>query len=138
MKGAAQEGHAPCNRAPAGKSADRLIGHGFKNALGNFANSLVLNILKFVSRIIFVKVLSDVYLGVNGLLSNVLGILALAELELQTKNTKEARRLVGLIEEEQSNFYFNLLFQIMEEKPNKPQEAQLLLTLKNKRVLVLF
>ena len=55
-----------------------------KNALGNFANSLVLNILKFVSRIIFVKVLSDVYLGVNGLLSNVLGILALAELGIGT------------------------------------------------------
>ena len=36
MKGTAQEGHAPCNRAPAGKSADRLIGHGFKNASGNF------------------------------------------------------------------------------------------------------
>ena len=55
-----------------------------KNALGNFANSLVLNLLRFVSRIIFVKVLSDVYLGVNGLLSNVLGILALAELGIGT------------------------------------------------------
>ncbi len=55
-----------------------------KNALGNFANSIVLNLLKFVSRIIFVKVLSEVYLGVNGLLSNVLGILALAELGVGT------------------------------------------------------
>lgn len=55
-----------------------------KNALGNFANSIVLNLLRFVSRIIFVKVLSDVYLGVNGLLSNVLGILALAELGIGT------------------------------------------------------
>ena len=55
-----------------------------KNALGNFANSLVLNLLRFISRIIFVKVLSDVYLGVNGLLSNVLGILALAELGIGT------------------------------------------------------
>ncbi len=55
-----------------------------KNALGSFANSLILNLLKFVSRIIFVKVLSDVYLGVNGLLSNVLGILALAELGIGT------------------------------------------------------
>ena len=48
------------------------------------ANSLFLNILKFVSRIVFIKVLSDVYLGVNGLLSNVLGILALAELGIGT------------------------------------------------------
>lgn len=37
-------------------------------------------------------------------------ILALAELELQTKNSKEARRLVGLIEEEQSNFYRKVLY----------------------------
>ena len=51
-----------------------------KNIIGNFANNIVLNLLKFVSRIIFVKVLDEVYLGVNGLLSNVLGILALAEL----------------------------------------------------------
>ena len=55
-----------------------------KNVLGNFANSLVLNLLRFVSRIVFVKVLSDVYLGVNGLLSNVLGLLALAELGIGT------------------------------------------------------
>ena len=37
-------------------------------------------------------------------------ILALAELELQTKNKKEARRLVGLIEEEQSDFYRKVLY----------------------------
>lgn len=55
-----------------------------KNALGNFANSLILNVLKFISRIIFVKFLDEVYLGVNGLLSNVLGILALAELGIGT------------------------------------------------------
>ena len=55
-----------------------------KNALGNFANSLILNLLKFISRIIFVKFLDEVYLGVNGLLSNVLGILALAELGIGT------------------------------------------------------
>lgn len=55
-----------------------------KNVLGNFANNLLLNLLRFVSRIIFVKVLSDVYLGVNGLLSNVLGLLALSELGIST------------------------------------------------------
>ena len=55
-----------------------------KNIIGNFANNIVLNLLRFISRIIFVKVLSDVYLGVNGLLSNVLGILALAELGVGT------------------------------------------------------
>ena len=55
-----------------------------KNVLGSFANNLFLNLLRFVSRIIFVKVLSDVYLGVNGLLSNVLGLLALSELGIST------------------------------------------------------
>lgn len=77
-----------------------------KNALGNFANSIVLNLLKFISRIIFVKVLSEVYLGVNGLLSNVLGILALAELGVGTainyslykplaeNNTDECKKLM--------------------------------------------
>ena len=55
-----------------------------KNVVGSLANSLVLNLLRFVSRIVFVKVLADVYLGVNGLLSNVLGLLALAELGIGT------------------------------------------------------
>ena len=55
-----------------------------KNVIGNFANSLCLNLLRFVSRIIFIKCLSEVYLGVNGLLSNVLGLLALSELGIGT------------------------------------------------------
>lgn len=55
-----------------------------KNALGNFANSIVLNLLRFISRIVFVKTLDSVYLGINGLLSNVLGLLALAELGIGT------------------------------------------------------
>ena len=55
-----------------------------KNIIGNFANNILLNLLRFVSRIIFIRVLSDVYLGVNGLLSNVLGLLALSELGIST------------------------------------------------------
>ena len=55
-----------------------------KNAIFNFGNSLVINLLKFISRIVFVKYLSSVYLGVNGLLSNVLGLLALTELGIGT------------------------------------------------------
>ena len=54
------------------------------NILMNFLNNIVLNILRFVSRIIFVKVISEIYLGVNGLLSNVLGLLALSELGIGT------------------------------------------------------
>lgn len=55
-----------------------------KNVIGNFANTLFLNVLRFVSRIIFVKILGELYLGVNGLLSNVLGLLALSELGIGT------------------------------------------------------
>lgn len=46
----------------------------------SFANNLFLNILRFISRTIFIKVLGETYLGINGMLSNVLGLLAFADL----------------------------------------------------------
>lgn len=55
-----------------------------KNILMSFANNILINVFRFVLRIIFVRVLAEVYLGVNGLLSNVLGILALSELGIGT------------------------------------------------------
>lgn len=55
-----------------------------KNIIMNFSNNILLNLFRFVLRIIFVKVLDEVYLGVNGLLSNVLGLLALSELGIST------------------------------------------------------
>lgn len=55
-----------------------------KNVISNFANTLFFNILKFLSRIIFIKFLNDTYLGINGLLTNVLGLLALSELGIST------------------------------------------------------
>lgn len=55
-----------------------------KNILMNFVNNVLLNLFRFILRVVFVKVLSEVYLGVNGLLSNVLGILALSELGIGT------------------------------------------------------
>lgn len=48
----------------------------FYGYISNFANLL----LNFVSRTIFIKVLSTTYLGINGLFSNVLGVLSFAEL----------------------------------------------------------
>lgn len=71
-----------------------------KNVLGNFANSLVLNLLRFLSRIVFVKVLDEVYLGVNGLLSNVLGLLALAELGIGTAISYSLYKPLSLKNEE--------------------------------------
>lgn len=55
-----------------------------KNIIMNFLYNLLNYGLRFLSRIIFVKTLAEVYLGVNGLLSNVLGILALTELGIGT------------------------------------------------------
>ena len=55
-----------------------------KNIIMNFLYNLLNYGVRFASRIIFVKTLAEVYLGVNGLLSNVLGILALTELGIGT------------------------------------------------------
>lgn len=51
-----------------------------KNIISSFVNTFILNILRFISRMIFIKQIGELYLGVNGLLSNVLGLLSLAEL----------------------------------------------------------
>lgn len=51
-----------------------------KNVFTNFLNNFLTYLLRFVSRMVFVRILSEVYLGVNGLLSNILGLLALTEL----------------------------------------------------------
>ena len=51
-----------------------------KNISTSLLNNLLLNALRFISRTIFIKVLGETYLGINGMLSNVLGILAFADL----------------------------------------------------------
>lgn len=77
-----------------------------KNIIMNFLYNFLNYGLRFASRIVFVKTLAKVYLGVNGLLSNVLGILALTELGIGTaigyslyeplakNNTKKVRSLM--------------------------------------------
>lgn len=55
-----------------------------KNISTSFINNILVNILRFVSRTIFIKILGELYLGVNGILSNVLGILALADLGISS------------------------------------------------------
>ena len=55
-----------------------------KNSLKNISNSLMSQIISlianFVVRTIFIKYLGEEYLGVNGLFTNILSILSLAEL----------------------------------------------------------
>lgn len=59
-----------------------------ENSLKNFGSGLAINLinnlLAFVSRTIFISILGKSYLGVNGLLTNVISMLSLAELGVGT------------------------------------------------------
>lgn len=56
----------------------------FKNAYFNLFNQIFAVVIQFLIRTVFIKTLSDEYLGVNGLFSNILSVLSLAELGLGT------------------------------------------------------
>ena len=51
-----------------------------KNIVSNFGTEAINIILKFLTRIIFIKVFGENYLGINGLFTNILTVLSLAEL----------------------------------------------------------
>ncbi len=51
-----------------------------KNIFASYVSQIIAALTSFVCRTIFIKELAAAYLGVNGLFSNVLGLLALAEL----------------------------------------------------------
>lgn len=55
-----------------------------KNIVFSFALQFTKILVTFLSRIVFVKVLGSAFLGVNGLFSNILGILSLADLGMTT------------------------------------------------------
>lgn len=59
-----------------------------KNSIFNvgtgFLNIIVKTILTFITRTIFIKVLGETYLGLNGLLTNILSMLSIAELGIGT------------------------------------------------------
>jgi len=55
-----------------------------KNILTSWGGQILMLLLKLVARNIFVSVLSEEYLGVNGLFSNILSMLSLAELGIGT------------------------------------------------------
>lgn len=55
-----------------------------KNTIYGFASKLTLLVTMFASRIIFVRFLNESYLGINGLFSNVLNVLSLADLGINT------------------------------------------------------
>ena len=65
---------------------DNKRGSRFQNTWKNFrfgvAAQIVITLLGFVSRTIFIHVLSEDYLGVNGLYASILNVLSLTELGL--------------------------------------------------------
>ena len=54
------------------------------NFLSGVGSTLISNLLTFISRTIFIQILGSSYLGVNGLLTNVLSMLSLEELGVGT------------------------------------------------------
>ena len=56
----------------------------FKNIINNNIYQLLSIILNFVVRTIFIKTLGEKFLGLNGIFTNILSILSLAELGIGT------------------------------------------------------
>ena len=55
-----------------------------KNIITGFVGQFLQLGISFISRIIFVRCLSEAYLGVNGLFTNILSMLSLAELGISS------------------------------------------------------
>ncbi|WP_338359639.1 hypothetical protein [Yeosuana marina] len=63
-----------------GINTDSRTANSFRNVSSGLSSQIVYTILGFVSRTIFIKYLAVEYLGINGLFSSILSVLALAEL----------------------------------------------------------
>lgn len=63
-----------------GLNTDSRTKNSFKNIGSGVASQIIQSLLGFVSRTLFVKYLAVEYLGINGLFSSILSVLALAEL----------------------------------------------------------
>lgn len=82
-----------------------------KNVSRNIIYAFILQILKtlliFASRIIFVKKLGAAYLGINGLFTNILGILSLTELGITTALMYSLYKPLSIHDEEKIAQYIN-------------------------------
>lgn len=56
----------------------------FKNTTFSFANTIISSVIGFISRTVFIYCLGESYLGLSGLLSNILGFLTISELGIAT------------------------------------------------------
>ncbi len=70
------------------KVGEKMIDSRIEKTKKNFIYAVILQITKilfvFINRIIFVKILGPVYLGINGLFSNILSMLSIADLGITT------------------------------------------------------
>lgn len=77
----------------------------------NFIYALILQITKillvFINRIIFVKLLGPVYLGINGLFSNILSMLSIADLGITTAMMYSLYKPLAKHEEDKISMYIN-------------------------------
>lgn len=55
-----------------------------KNIAASISQNIINTFIAFISRIIFVRVLSESYLGINGLFTEILAVLSLADLGMET------------------------------------------------------
>ena len=62
------------------RSLMERVEHAAKNLKFSMASEMILAILKFISRKIFVLFLGKEYLGINGLFTDILSMLSLVEL----------------------------------------------------------
>ena len=58
-----------------------------RNSIFGIASQLIIILISFFTRSIFLRYLSEDYLGLNGLFSNVISILSLTELGFSTAAT---------------------------------------------------
>ena len=86
-----------------------------KNVKFSLLNYMIINILRFLVRYIFIYTLSIEYLGINGLFSNILSVLSLVELgigpaiiyslykPLAERNIEETKSIMSLFRKEGRN-----------------------------------
>lgn len=63
------------------------VANSTKNLIYGFLSQFIVLVLNFIVRIVFVRCLGETYLGVNGLFSNILSVLSLAEMGFGTAVT---------------------------------------------------
>lgn len=77
----------------------------FYNVLTGIFGQFFTYVLSFVTRTVFIKTLGELYLGLNGLFTNILSVLNLTELGLGTAIVIELYKTIALDDKEKSKQY---------------------------------